>query len=353
MFSKLLLTFLAGVVTALGPVITPQSIRAEPYFEGKTITLIVGSQPGGRRDRITRTTAKFLSKYIPGNPTMLVQNIPGGKEIPSQLKIFNGRPDGSIMGVVTSSATEAPFFGAPGANYDPRKYVYIGSVGTGKSRQTLFTLKKAGFHSLEDLKSRRVVLGAQRVGHRNYLNGRLAAEIVGFKIRWVLGYSTPELYIAMERGEIDGRFNDAASIMRDRPDWFDKGEIVALVSTTLPELMPPVDHPIFANTPPLLKFAKTDLHRDIIRKINTTDRLGGAFAFPPGTPDRIRRIVEKALLNMGKDPKFRKAWETQVGIKPFQGVFSAAEVEEAIQIYTDWKPDVLAAYQRLGYQAPK
>jgi len=56
---------------------------------------------------------------------------------------------------------------------------------------------------------------------------------------------------------------------------------------------------------------------------------------------------------MGKDPKFQKAWEREVGIKPYQGAFSAAEVEEAIQIYTDWKPDVLAAYQRLGYQAPK
>ncbi len=353
MLFKLFLTFLTGLVMVLGPVITPDSIHAEPYFKGKTITVVLGTAPGGRRDRISRTTAKFLAKYIPGNPTILVQNIPGGKGIPAQLKFARSKPDGSVIGVVTSSATEAPFFGTPGANYDPRKYVYIGSVGTGKSRQTLFTLKKAGFHSLEDLKSREVVLGAQRVGHRNYLNGRLTAEILGLKIRWVLGYTTPELYIAMERGEIDGRFNDAASIMRDRPDWFDKGEIVAHVSNTLPELLPAVDHPIFANTPSLMQFAKTDLHRDIIRKLNTTDRLGGAFAFPPGTPHHIRRIVEKALLKMGKDPKFRKAWEVHVGIKPFQGVFSASEVEDAIKIYTDWKPDVLKAYQRLGYEQPK
>ncbi len=341
------------VLLSLAIVLTSSPTPAKDYFEGKTITVILGTSPGGRRDRITRTTAKFLAKYIPGNPTILVQNIPGGKEVPSQLKIFKGRPDGTIMGVITSSATEAPYFGTPGANYDPRKYVYIGAVGTGKSRMTLFTLKKAGFHSLEDLKSREVVLGSQRVGHRSYLNGRLTAEILGLKVRWVLGYTTPELYIAMERGEIDGRYNDAASVMRDRPDWFDKGEIVAHVSNTLPELLPAVDHPVFASTPSLMQFAKTELHRDIIRKLNTTDRLGGAFAFSPGTPDRIRRIVEQAFLKMGKDPKFQHAWETQVGIKPFQGVFSAAKVEEAIQIYTDWKPDVLKAYRRLGYQAPK
>ena len=121
---RLLLTFLAGLVMTLGPVTTSESLGAEPYFKGKTITLIVGTQPGGRRDRITRTLAKYLTKHIPGNPTILVQNIPGGKEIPSQLKLFNGRPDGSIMGVVTSSATEAPFFGTPGANYDEKIRLY-------------------------------------------------------------------------------------------------------------------------------------------------------------------------------------------------------------------------------------
>jgi len=345
-----------NVILALLPlavVLTSSPTPAKDYFEGKTITVIVGSQPGGRRDRITRTMARFLSMYIPGNPTILVQNIPGGKEIPSQLKIFKGRPDGSIIGVVSSSATEPPFFGTPGANYDPRKYMYIGSVGTGKNRETLFTHIQAGFKSLEDLRSREVVLGAHRVGHRVYLNSRLTAEVLGLKVRWILGYSTPELYIAMERGEIDGRYNDAAQFMRDRPDWFDKRQVVAHVSTALPELLPPIDHPVFANTVSLMQFAKTDLHRDIIRKLNTVDRLGGAFAFPPGTPDRIRRIAEKALLNMGKDPKFRKAWEVQVGIKPFQGVFSAREVEDAIKFYTDWKPNVLKAYKRLGYQAPK
>jgi len=345
-----------NVILALLPlavVLTSSPTPAKDYFEGKTITLIVGTQPGGRRDRITRTNAKFLSKYIPGNPSILVQNIPGGKEIPSQLKIARGRPDGSIMGVVSSSATEAPYFGTPGANYDPRKYVYIGSIGTGKQRNILFTHKQAGFKSLEDLRSREVVLGAQRIGHRNYLNGRLTAEVLGLKVRWILGYSTPELYIAMDRGEIDGLYNDAATFMRDRPDWFDKGLIVPHVAMTMPENLPPIDHPLVANVPSIMPFAKTDLHRDIIRKLNTTDKLGGALAFPPSTPENIRKIAEQALLKMAKDPKFQKAWERYVGIKPFQGAFSGAEVTSAIRIYTDWRPELLKAYQRLGHQAPK
>ena len=340
------------VTLSLAIVLTSSPIPAQDYFEGKTITLILGSQPGGRRDSVTRTTARFLSKHLPGNPNVVVQNIPGGKEIPSQLKIFNGRKDGSILGVVNANVVEVPYLGTPGANYDPNKYAYIGAAGTGSFRQTLLTSTQAKFFTLEDLKSREVALGANRVGHRTYMVCRLIGEVLGIKIRWVLGYSSPSRYIAVDRGEIDGGCNDAASAYRQRRDWFDKKLVVDNVALTLPENLPPIDHPILANTPSLMQFAKTDLHRNLIRKLNLIPTIGYAFAFPPGTPENIRKIGEKALRNMGKDPKFVKAFEVQVGIKPFPGINSASKVRQAVKFYTDWKPDVLKAYQRLGYEAP-
>ncbi len=314
---------------------TPKNLQAQLYFQDKTISMVLGTSPGSRRDRIARVTAQYLSQYIPGKPNILVQNIPGGQGIPAQRKFNRGRTDGTMMAIVTSSDMEAPFFGTPGANYNPKDYVWIGALGTGKQRNFLFTNKKAGFKTLEDLRSREVALGGRTVGHRAYLYGRLIAEILGMnKIRWVLGYSSQELFIAMERGEVDGRVNDAATVYRNRPDWYDKGFIVPHIAMTLPENLPPVNHPLLANIPSIMQFAKTDLHRDIIRKLNTTDKLGGAVAFPPGTPDNVRRIAEKALLKMGKDPMFVKAWEKEVGIRPFQGAFSAADVEESVQIYT-------------------
>ncbi len=343
----------ASMVFALGSMGIPSEVYSQPYYQGKNITMILGSNPGGRRDRIARTTAKFLSKYIPGNPNILIQNIPGGKGIPAQLKFSKGKTDGTVIGVVVSSDMEAPYFGTPGANYKPRDYVWVGAIGTGKQRNVLYTHKQAGFKSLEDLKAREVAIGAITVGHRSYLYSRLIAEILGLKVRWVIGYSTPELYIAIERGEVDGRTNDSASMMRDRPDWFDKGLIVPHVAMTLPENLPPIDHPLVADVPSIMQFAKTETHRDIIRKINSTDRLGGALALPPGTPDQIRKILEQALLKAGQDPEFQRAWENEVGIRPFQGVFPAADVERAVHLYTDWRPEVLNAYQRLGYQPPK
>jgi len=117
--------------------------------------------------------------------------------------------------------------------------------------------------------------------------------------------------------------------------------------------LPPIDHPVVANVPSIMQFAKSDIHRDIIRKINSTDRLGGAVALPPGTPDRFRKILEQALLKVGKDPEFKRVWEAEVGIRPFQGVFDAADVTRAVRLYTDWTPEVLKSYRRLGYQPPK
>ena len=342
------------IVTVIGSLNTPSTTYAQHYFEGKTMTMVLGTAPGGRRDRIARTTARFLTQYIPGKPRVLVQNIPGGQGIPAQLKFNRGRTDGSMIAIVTSSDMEAPFFGTPGANYNPKDYVWVGALGTGKQRNILFTHKQAGFNSLEDLRSREVSLGGRTVGHRAYLYGRLIAEVMGFKkVRWILGYSSPELFVAIERGEVDGRVNDAATVMRNRPDWFSEKLIVPHVAMTIPKNLPPLDDPLLANIPSIMQFAKTDLHRDIIQKLNTTDRLGGAVAFPPGTPDNIRRIVEKALLKLGKNPEFKTYWEREVGIRPFQGVFSAAEVEESVRIYTTWRPDVLKEYKRLGYQPPK
>lgn len=354
MFRIVLSTIMLAACLNVGlPVLSSTDEAVAADFKGKTITMILGTRPGGRRDRIARTIAKHLGANLPGQPTILVQNVPGGKGIPAQLKFSKSRPDGSVVGIVVSSDMEAPYFGAPGATYKPREYKWVGSVRTGKLRNVLFTAKKAGFNSIDDLRSREVALGAQGVGHRSYLYGRLMAEVLGLKVRWVLGYSTPEMYLAMEKGEIDGRVNDSASFKRDRPDWIEKQEVVAHVAMSLPENLPPIPGPLFAKTPALITFTDKEVHKNLIRKMNATSRLGGSVALPPGTPEPIRAAYEKALVTAGKDPRFKKDWEKFVGIRPYAGVADSAEVWEAVKIYTDWKPEIMKEFKRLGHQPPK
>ena len=327
---------------------------AQPYFSGKTITLQVGAPAGGRQDRIARTMAKYLAKYTPGSPAFVILNKTGGQGIPAMLALSKGPTDGSFMSTVISSYLEAPYFGAPGATYEPRNFVYVGAPGTGKQRNFLIFHQRAGIKTLHDLKSREVTIGSKGVGNRSYLYSRLIAEILALKVRWVLGYDAQQLYVAIEQGEVQGRVNDAASLMTDRPGWITNREIVALLAMTLPEGLPPVNHPIFEGIPSILQFAKSDAHKNIIQKINSTGRLGAALAFPPGTPEPIRQIMEEALLKVGKDPAFRKDWEDVVlEGNAFEQMFTGKEVFENVKVYTDWRPEIISIYKRLAHEAPK
>jgi tripartite-type tricarboxylate transporter receptor subunit TctC len=345
----LVTVFLTGLFSPQGPQAADQ-----PYFHGKTITLQVGAPAGGRQDRIARTMAKYLPKYTPGNPAFLIQNKGGGQGIPAMTLLSKGPTDGSFMSMVISSYLEAPYFGAPGATYDPRNFVYVGGPSTGKQRNVLVFHQRTGIKTLDDSKNREVILGSQGVGSRSYLYARLIAEVLTLKVRWVLGYDTLQLNVALEQGEVQGRVNDAASMMTDKPDWFTKREIVPLLAMTLPEELPPVKHAMFVGVPSIMQFAKSDVQRSIIRKINSTDRLGGTMAFPPGTPESIRRILEEALLKVGQDPAFRKDWKDFVlEGHPFEQMFNGRQVVEEVMTYTDWRPEIMSMYKRLAHEAPK
>jgi hypothetical protein len=174
------------------------------------------------------------------------------------------------------------------------------------------------------------------------------------KVRWVLGYDTLQLNVAIEQGEVQGRVNDAASMMTDKAEWFTNREIVALLAMSLPTELPPVKHPMLEGVPSIMQFAKTEAQKNIIQKINSTGRLGAALAFPPGTPETIRGIMEEALLKVGKDPAFRKDWEDLVleGLA-FERMYSGKEIFENVKIYTDWRPEILSMYKRLAHEAPK
>jgi hypothetical protein len=251
--------------------------------------------------------------------------------------------------MIISSYLEAPYFGAPGATYDPRSFVYAGAPSTGKQRNVLVVHQRSGIKSLDDLKKREAIIGAIRVGHRSYLYARLIAEVLELKVRWVVGYDTPELYVAIEQGEVQGRVNDAASMMSERSEWFEKRTIVPLVAMTLPEELPPVKHPIFDGVPSIMQFAKTETQKNIIHKINSTDRLSAAVALPPGTQEPIRKIVEDSLQRVGKDPAFRKEWQDVVlEGNPFEQMFTGKEVSEDVRVYTDWRPEIMNMYQRLA-----
>lgn len=103
-----------------------------------------------------------------------------------------------------------------------------------------------------------------------------------------------------------------------------------------------------------MQFARTDAHRNIIQKINSTDSLGAAVALPPGTPESIRKIFEDALVQTGNDAEFKKEWEGVVlEGNVFEQMFTGKEILEDVKVYTDWRPEILSMFKRLAYEAPR
>jgi hypothetical protein len=142
--------------------------------------------------------------------------------------------------------------------------------------------------------------------------------------------------------------------LSERADAIEKRDFLPLLAMTLPEELPPVKHPLFEGLPSIMQFAKTDVQKNIIQKINSTDRLGAAMAFPPGTPESIRKVVEDGLLQVGKDAEFRKEWEGVVlEGNPFEQMFSGKQVLDDVKVYTDWRPEIMTMYKRLAHEAPK
>ena len=196
-----------------------------PFYQGKTLTIIQGRDPGGTGDMRVRAMTPFLQKYIPGNPTVVSEFMPGGGSRKAANHIYKSvRPDGLTIGNLGLGMVSSALLGETGVLYDLDKFFYLGSPFS--SHHAIFvTRKEAGLSSIEKLRAADGLrIGGQSVGFSTYIEGRLFAYILGLKApRFVTGYGGAELDPALMRGEIDARATSADTVMQRNPDWIEKG----------------------------------------------------------------------------------------------------------------------------------
>src|SRR6188474_1948901 len=181
-----------------------------PFYQGKTVTIIQGTEAGGSSDMMTRAMLSHLKKHIPGEPNVVSEYMPGGGGMKAANHIFKGvRPDGLTIGRIGGGLVANAVLGEQGVLYDLNKFIYLGSPHS-TYHWVFITRKEAGLKNIEALRAANGVrIGAQTVGHSNYFVGRLFAHLIGFKDpKMVVGYSGTELDLALMRGEIDGRINN-------------------------------------------------------------------------------------------------------------------------------------------------
>jgi len=280
------------------------------FYQGKTITIIQDSTPGGIGELRTRSLMPVLPKHIPGNPNIVIEFMPGGGGRKAANHLFNvARPDGLTIARVSSGLVESAILGLPGVKYDIEKFIYLGS-GHHQSNQVFFSRKDAGLDSLEKL---RVVSGVrvagQSVGHSNYVVARLFAWLLDLKEpRFVTGFSGAEIDLALRRGEVDARANAAESIVQRTPDFIEKGLVHFHGLTEIPYGFR-YGHPAFAKLPALHSFARTEGERKVLALFGAFLQFSQAFILPPGTPKDRADILKEAFRKSWRDPEFLQNWK--------------------------------------------
>lgn len=190
-----------------------------PYYAGKTITIVRGGGAGGSGEFQSRALMPFLRKYIPGNPTIVMEFMDGGAGRKAANYLYTVKPDGLKIGS-PGNMLPGPVLGLPGSNYDIDKFIYIGSTETGNP-YVFFTRKAAGLDSLDKVRNTRGVrIGAHSVGHSVYITARMFAHLLDFKEpRFVVGFNDPEMDVALNNGELDARTTgNIDSVFREMPD---------------------------------------------------------------------------------------------------------------------------------------
>ena len=189
----------------LGALIAAAANAQTPYYAGKTITIVRGGGAGGSGEFQSRALMPYLKKYIPGNPTIMMEFMDGASGRKGANYIYTAKPDGLKIGSA-GAMIPGPVLGLPGSNYDIDKFIYIGSTETGNP-YAFFTRKNSAFDSLEKVRNARGLrIGAHSVGHSVYVTARMFAYFMDFKDpKFVVGFNDPEMDVALNNGELDAR----------------------------------------------------------------------------------------------------------------------------------------------------
>ncbi len=277
----------------------------ESFYKGKTITIVQGRDPGGTGDLRVRSMLPFLKKYIPGNPNVVSEFMPGGGSRKAANHVFQSSAvDGLIIGNLSSGMVSSAILGEQGVLYDLDKFHYLGSPI--QSHIAIFvTRKDTGLSTIEKLRAASGVrIGGQSVGFSVYIEARLFAYLLGMKdAKFITGYGGAEMDVALTNGEIDARASSADSLVRRNKDWLEKNLIDIHASIEVPK---GEKHPRFANVPDLETFAKNDLERKLMVMQRAFRVTGQPFVLPPNTPKDRVKVLQDAFRKTYQDPEFHK-----------------------------------------------
>jgi len=289
-----------------------QGFSQASFYQGKTITVIATTAPGGTQDLRVKAVVPFLRKYIAGNPTIIIEYMDGGGGRKGANYLFrNAKPDGLTVGAMSGGIVALQIMRESGVMYDIDKFIHLGSPES-TVHYTIYTRKELGLDRLEKLRAASGLrIGAQSVGHVSYIAGRLFAYFFGLKEpKFIAGYTSPEVDAALLRGELDARANNTASVLRRNPEWFEKGLMYFHAILEVPK---GEKHAKLSHLPEIESFAKNDREKRLIAMWRVFRLVGSPYMLPPGTPKERVETLQDAMRKALKDPEFHKEFLKLVG----------------------------------------
>jgi tripartite-type tricarboxylate transporter receptor subunit TctC len=287
----------------LAGLLVPQPVRAQTpvaeFYRGKTVTLIVGYSAGGGYDTYARVLARHIGKHIPGNPAVVVQNMPGAGSLRAANYLYNvASKDGLTIGMFGRGLAMEPLIGASATQFDATKFHWLGS-GT-EEASVFVTWHASGVKTWADMLEKTFSVGGEGSGSDPDVYAALLKNSFGVKLRLVTGYpGTAEIALALERGEMDGRASWSWSSLKAlKPDW------IAEKKVNLPIQLNLNKSPELPDVPLIMQFAQNDRQRASLRIILSRQTMGRPFMAPPGLPDDRKAALRAAFDATMKDPEF-------------------------------------------------
>lgn len=275
---------------------------AAPFYEGKMIRMVVATTPGGGFDAYSRTIARHMGKYIPGNPSLIVENMPGaGMLIGTNYVYKQAKPDGLTMGNWIGTLVLGQITGRKGVEFDAREFAYVGAPI--KNHDLCLMTKASGITSAEKWIASKtpVKLGATPPGSTPYDVAAILKEATGLPMQLVSGYKgTADIRVAVDSGEVAGLCG--LSWASARVTWkkqLQTGDVVVVLQSA------PKAHPDLPNVALSISLAKSEEGRKLIQAgIHDTSTITYLYSLPPGTPKERVQLLRRAFQDTMKDPEF-------------------------------------------------
>jgi tripartite-type tricarboxylate transporter receptor subunit TctC len=317
------------------------------FYKGRTITLIVGYGPGGGYDLYARLMARHLGRHIPGNPTIVVQNMPGAGSLRATNYLYTVAPrDGATIG---SFARDMPLLAILRTNaaavFDPRRFTWLGSSSDFSNDAYLLVVRQdAPVKSIDD--ARRpggppIVLGGTAEGTTGSDVPLVLRDTLGINIKLVTGYpDNGAIFLAVDRGEVNGRTVDLSSMKSLRPEWLSpEGRMRALV-----QFARATRHPEFADVPTARDLARDGDARALIELAELSYKISRPFAAPPNVPAERAKALQLAFMAVHSDPQYRdEAAKLRLEI----GAIGSREALDVIDRIATAPPSVLDRLRKL------